>query len=225
MESADRKVEINGSAGKLLKVLCLQCKHDTTHQVLASADITEDLSDGQHQMDGWGSYQVIVCQGCETVSYRTSTAHSEDYDAGPDGLEYNQTITLYPSRTEGRMHIPDAHIIPASTKRIYDEIIKAMNNDQPVLTGIGIRALVETVCKDKKTKGKNLAEQIDDLVTIGALPRDGAVILHKIRTLGNKAAHEVKPHTPEQLGLALTVCEHLLQGVYILPKHASRTFK
>jgi hypothetical protein len=47
-----------------------------------------------------------------------------------------------------------------------------MNNDQPVLTGIGIRALVETVCKDRKTKGKNLAEQIDDLVTIGALPRE-----------------------------------------------------
>jgi hypothetical protein len=225
MESADRKVEINASAGKLLKVLCLICKHDTTHQVLASADITEDLSDAQHQMEGWGSYQVIVCQGCETVSYRTSTSHSEDFDPGPNGLDYNETITLYPSRTEGRMPIPDAHIIPASTKRIYDEIIKAMNNDQPVLAGIGIRALVETVCKDKKTKGKNLAEQIDDLVATGALPRDGAVILHKIRTLGNKAAHEVKPHMPEQLALALTVCEHLLQGVYILPKHASRTFK
>jgi hypothetical protein len=225
MGSARREVKVNGSAGNVLKVLCLVCKHETTHHVMASVDITEDFSEGPHQMDGWAAYQVIACQGCDTVSYRTSTAHSEDYDLGPDGIEYNERTTLFPSRIEGRMPLQDAHIIPPSTKIIYGEIIKAMNNDQPVLTGIGIRALVETVCKDKKASGKNLAEQIDDLVSIGALPKDGAVILHKIRTLGNRAAHEVKPHTTEQLGLALTVCEHLLQGVYILPKHSSRTFK
>src|SRR5665213_4287430 len=78
-----------------------------------------------------------------------------------------------------------------------------MNNDQPVLTGIGLRALVETICKDKKASGGNLVEKIGSLVSLGVLTADGATILHRIRTLGNDAAHEVKPHTAEQLGICL----------------------
>ena len=89
---------------------------------------------------------------------------------------------------------------------------------------MGIRALVETICKDKQAKGKDLFNKINDLVTIGVLTSDGATILHKIRTLGNDAAHEVKPHKFEQLSLAMDVCEHLLQGVYILPDHTKETF-
>jgi hypothetical protein len=68
-------------------------------------------------------------------------------------------------------------------------------------------------------------EQIDDLTKQGVLTTDGAAILHKLRTLGNTAAHEVKPHTQKQLGLALDVVEHLLMGVYVLPARASSTFK
>jgi hypothetical protein len=48
--------------------------------------------------------------------------------------------------------------------------------------------------------------------------------LHKIRTLGNAAAHEVKPHTEKQLRLAMDVIEHLLTDVYILPKRIDLEF-
>jgi hypothetical protein len=92
------------------------------------------------------------------------------------------------------------------------------------LAGIGIRAIVETVCKDKESSGRNLASKIDDLVTQGVLTRDGANILHKLRTLGNESAHEVTPHDNVQLGLALDVVDHLLTGVYILPHHARAKF-
>ncbi len=100
-----------------------------------------------------------------------------------------------------------------------------MNNEQSVLAGVGIRTLIEAVCKNKKTLGTDLFRQIDGLVSQGLLTAEGAKILHKIRSLGNAAAHEIKPHTPEQLGLALDVVEHLLQGVYVLPHHAKKKFK
>jgi hypothetical protein len=70
-----------------------------------------------------------------------------------------------------------------------------------------------------------LEAKIDSLVNLGVLTSEGAIILHKVRTLGNNAAHEVKPHTSEQLNLALDVAEHLLKGVYILPYFANQTFK
>ncbi|MRR37470.1 DUF4145 domain-containing protein, partial [bacterium] len=58
----------------------------------------------------------------------------------------------------------------------------------------------------------------------GLLTGDGAQILHRLRVLGNDAAHEVKPHTAEQLALAMDVVEHLLQGAYIFPGKARHTF-
>ena len=56
---------------------------------------------------------------------------------------------------------------------------------------------------------------------MGVLTKDGAEILHSLRILGNIAAHEVTPHSDDQLAVAMNVVEHLLNGVYILPKAAS----
>ncbi len=82
---------------------------------------------------------------------------------------------------------------------------------------MGIRAIVETVCKNKNANGKDLCEKINDLVIQGVLTKKDADILHKLRTLGNEAAHEVKPHNNATLALALDVIDHLIKGVYILP--------
>jgi Domain of unknown function (DUF4145) len=160
------------------------------------------------------------------MSFRISSTNSEDFDfVDAETAEYNESVVLFPSRSEGRSPIKDAHLLPTRIQRIYGETIKGMNNDQPVLTGIGLRALVETICKDEKASGGNLVEKIGSLVSLGVLTADGATILHRIRTLGNDAAHEVKPHTAEQLGIALDVCEHLLQGVYLLPRHARKKLR
>ena len=114
--------------------------------------------------------------------------------------------------------------MPTNLKRIYDETLNTLNSGQAVLSGIGIRAIVETVCKDKNTTSGNLFGKINELVTLGVLTQDGADILHKLRTLGNDAAHEVKPHTNTQLGLAFDVIDNLIKGVYILPHHAKSKF-
>jgi hypothetical protein len=132
--------------------------------------------------------------------------------------ECNESVALYPVRTNGRE--PLAHLLPMKVQRIYTESLRALNNEQPVLAGIGIRALVETICKDKAASGNNLEQRINALVMLGVLTPHGRDILHKIRTLGNQAAHEVKPHRPEQLELAIDVCEHILQGVYVYPHQA-----
>lgn len=218
--------EVNKTADTVLDVPCIECKRDTKHKVLASVDIEGQDWYGENSVEFWVHHQVIQCQGCETMSFRISSTNSEDFDfVDAETAEYNESVVLFPSRSEGRSPIKDAHLLPTRIQRIYGETIKGMNNDQPVLTGIGLRALVETICKDKKASGGNLVEKIGSLVSLGVLTADGATILHRIRTLGNDAAHEVKPHTAEQLGIALDVCEHLLQGVYLLPRHARKKLR
>ena len=215
--------EINKTAGRTEEVPCLKCKGSTKHQVLASVDLTGE--DTRYGVQYWAWNQIVECKGCESISFRTVTGDDNEVDQDEDGQSYYpESITLYPSRDFGHSELADAYLLPDTVGRIYSETIKALNNGLLVITGIAIRALVETICKDRNAPGGNLAQKIDGLVTLGVLPPDGATTLHKLRTLGNNAAHEVKPHKPEQLKLAIDVCEHLLKGVYLIPHYANQTF-
>lgn len=205
---------------------CGICKRYTKHLILSDISLNghDDSPDGYY---GWNDqYQIIQCQGCETVSFRKIHENSEDivmisqFDWGPD-----EQVNLYPNHEEGRLALADEYLLPNNLQRIYSETLKALNSELKVLTGIGIRAIIEIVCKDKSATGDNLFLKINNLVSQGVLTQDGANILHKLRSLGNAAAHEAKPHSGVELGLAFDVVDHLLQGVYILPHHSQQTFK
>jgi hypothetical protein len=115
----------------------------------------------------------------------------------------------------------DTHLLPMQLRQVYEETHAALSSNQPVLAGIGLRAIVETVCKDRKAKGGNLEKKIDDLVTQNVLTPSGAEILHSLRLMGNDAAHEVSPHDAKALAVAMDVLEHTLRGVYVIPAHAA----
>ena len=132
---------------------------------------------------------------------------------------------MYPPRDVGREPLPDAFALPNDLQRIYRETKKALNNDLPILCGVGIRAIVETVTKEKSAPGADLSKRIDGLVDMRVLTPDGATILHKLRVLGNNAAHEVKAHKSAELNVALDVVDHVLTAVYLLPERAKRILK
>jgi hypothetical protein len=112
--------------------------------------------------------------------------------------------------------------LPFIVMRIYQETHRAASEGNQILAGMGIRALIEAVCKEKSAPGDNLFQKIDGLVGLGVLTHDGADILHKLRLLGNEAAHEHKPPTDETIEAAIQIAEHLLQTVYVLPVVANR---
>ncbi len=220
------KIQTGKNKGDKLYVPCGVCKRANNHLIVAdvSLDGKEDWEDNFY---AWNNeYQIVQCLGCETITFRYTHKNSEDMQqTGPDDYESAVQVDLYPNPETGRLPIADVEIVPSDLQRIYEETLKTLNAGQRVLTGIGIRAIVETICKDKQAKGGDLSKKINDLVNQGVLTQDGATILHKLRTLGNEAAHEVKPHSNVQLGLAMDVIDHLLQGVYILPYHATKKFR
>jgi hypothetical protein len=220
-------LKFDTTAGSEIWVACKSCAGDTSHRVLKSVDESgSDPVGGGNTFDWRWSYQVIQCLGCKSITFREVSTNSEDYDHNDEGnIEYNETELLHPSRTEGREIIDDSEILPRDLVRIYSEVLGALNNRLPVLAGIGVRAIIETIARDKGASGRDLSQQIDGLVGLGLLTKEGATILHKLRVLGNVAAHEVKAHSVTELNLAMDVVEHLLLAVYILPFHANRTFK
>lgn len=215
----DGALELNKTQGSEHWLPCGNCHVNTCHKVLLSVDVNGDVLEIYYYND---HYQIVQCQGCKTISFRKAHTDSDDF-IEVDGETINPVREeIYPSRLAGRQKLNREDLLPHDVGRIYSETHAALCSKQPVLAGIGIRALIETVCKEKTAQGSNLEKKIDSLVSMGVLTPAGAEILHGLRILGNEAAHEVKPHSEQTLGTAMEVVEHLLKGVYILPAVAKR---
>lgn len=220
------KIELNKNQGDKMTCFCRDCHRETKHEIITEVSKSGTIETGDDSVDWVEEHQIIKCLGCETFSFRTTEGTDQDYvQISATQYEYQPTVNVYPNPREGRQPLADKGLLPDKIQRIYEETLQSLNDTQPVLCGIGTRAIIETVCKNKSATGKDLYVKINSLVGLGVLTQDGADILHKLRTLGNDAAHEVKPHSLQELGLAFDVVDHLLLGVYILPEHAKRTFK
>lgn len=223
----DISINFDETKGSEIKTLCDKCDKKTYHVILKSVDEhgKEEYTDWSLNWDS--HHQIIQCRGCKTVSFRKAHSNSEEMEQVWENewapMVYEQ---LFPPRLEGRKGLSKNVLrIPKNVRLIYKETNRALVSDLPVLTGIGIRAIVETVCKDQKAEGDNLLKKIDSLVNKKLLTPAGAEILHNLRVLGNKSAHEVKPHNAEQLSVGMDVIDHLLMDVYILPFKVKKVFK
>lgn len=198
---------------KLPKIHCINCNNATNHDALASKDFSREIHEGGIQW--WDTYQIIQCLGCEEISFRRTFLCTEDIDPYTGQLE--TTEYLYPNPAKSRQPIENYEKLPAKTRIIYREVLKALSHGAPVLSAIGLRAVIESVFLDQNTKSKNLAEGIDELADMGHISKAQAQFLHKHRFMGNVAAHEIVAPKPEHLVAAIDIAETLLKTIYVLP--------
>lgn len=201
------------TVGKKDRLSCRRCDHPTWHVVIASADeysYPEDESEAL--ISGYEThYQIVQCLGCDEVSF--CKRHWEQADQW-------EWVDVFPPRLAGRKPLRRIKLLPSQVGHIYRETHAALVSEQPILAAVGLRALVEAVCKEKKAGGVTLRDRIDDLVAKGILTSAGAAILHRTRFLGNRAAHEATPASKQVLSAAMDVVEHLLESVYLLERLA-----
>ncbi len=217
-------VKIGDAKGKEVWTACGSCGKETAHKVLAKIDEHDQSADGS--IDVWIDYNIVQCQGCKTVSFCQQSACSEDVEFDYEGKpEFVVTQKLYPGRVAGRPLLEEVYDLPHGVAKIYKQTHEALCSKLSVLAGIGLRIIVEAVCSERNATGEDLKEKIDDLVNQGLVTKDGADILHSIRLLGNKAAHETQANTEDELYAAFEVVEHVLKAVYIIPKKAQKLKK
>ena len=217
-----RKFTKSKTENTKLSVRCNSCKRDTYHTVIRAVEYNSTFdAEPEHVKENglWlkGTAQIIACDGCKAISFRDEYFFSEE--PGP-----NENI--YPPREMktdlDELYLRDeVYTIPPIVGTIYKETLLAVERENLTLAGIGIRAIIESVCNEKKAKGKTLNNKIDELVAISLLTKKGAEILHGIRLLGNEAAHKMKAPSREQIIASMKVIDHLLLGVYIVPYEAS----
>ncbi len=227
------KLETSAEPKDAGSIYCYDCKRKTKHDVLASVYEESETENGDAISGGtpvswemWNhtNYEIIRCRGCEQIVFRTRNRFSENteittIDDGYGGHDYVdlpvEMTHTYP-RTVGGISFLDSRFLPDKLKTIYNETCSTIAYDNRILAGIGLRAILETICKDKGASGGDLKKKIDNLVTKGFLSAKSAETMHKIRFLGNNAAHEVQPETADNISLALEIIENLLRETYIL---------
>lgn len=230
------KIEFNKSEGKIVKVFCSICKNSNRHKVLTSVDTS---GKEQWEDDNWfywtNIFQVIECQGCGQISFRNESSNSEDYFEDGPGF----TELIYPKRTKDTWNTKDFFNIPYILRNIYRETIDCFNNGNFILSGAGVRALVEGLCKENEiidgvveitsTDGKlvkkrldNIQGKINGLFEQGKLTKENSEILHELRFLGNSSIHELKTPSKEELSLAIEIIENVFDTLYEIPDKAMR---
>jgi hypothetical protein len=214
------KLEYDKTQGQTSQLPCAACNAQTYHLVAKSVDIEMGLL----SVNSYEHFQIIQCQGCRSFSF-CKVSKITDFE-GAKGLRptLKTRRDLYPPRVPGHKLIAES-FLPESVSQVYAETYKALCNEQPVLAGIGVRALIEAVCQERNATGKTLEQKIDGLVNLNLLTSDSAKFLHNLRVIGNQAAHKVKPHSEEKLSAAMKIIEHLLEAVYVIPKYGNKLSK
>lgn len=196
-----------------MKLFCYRCGKYTNHTVLAEKAIR---SNPEYE-DDWGEDHYFgQCAGCDAITYAISSWHESDWN--PHTGEMDSSWKTYPRADTARQSMADDHHLPGKISSIYQEVIGAMNAQLPVLAAIGLRALIEAICRERNISGGNLEKLIDGLATSGVLSTAQASILHGHRFLGNIAAHEVVSPKPRELVAALEIAETVLRTIYVLPE-------
>lgn len=215
-----------------LKILCSYCKTNTKHIVMTSINERATEYWDEYQDIVWiTDYEIIQCLGCETISFRSHEINSENEDQ--EGRLIT-TILIYPKRSKYLLVKKNYLNLPINLERIYSETIDCFNRGNYILSGAGVRGLVEGLCLENGiTEGnvenikkdgsigikikKDLQGKINGLHESGKLTAQGADILHEHRFLGNEAVHELTSPSKEDLSLAIEIVENVFETLYEIP--------
>jgi hypothetical protein len=198
--------------------MCSSCVNGTNHRVLfqtqQESEKIDPFSKDKKPKNSKQEYCVVQCLGCETISFlRITKFEGKDpwHENFPDDDDdYDSAL--------GSLSYEDMRELPKVIQRLYEEVEEALDSQSLVLTGMGLRALVEAVCKDQNIKGTNLKEKISALHSQGLISKVEEPILDKLRQIGNDSAHEIQSLPINKLEYAFGIINHILRSIYVLPR-------
>jgi len=208
------------SKPEIILVKCTRCGgQERNHQVVYDHQEHESSPDGDIQV--WTHYKIVKCMGCNAIRFRESYFCTEDIDPETGNPE-ECGVRIYQEEGDSKYQATIHEQIPEDIKKIYIETIKCFNAGANTLSGGGLRATVEAICKDQRASGDSLKKQIDALVQKGVLAKAQADLLHEERYIGNDALHEMKTPADQDIIDGLAIVEGLMKTIYVLPIHAAR---
>lgn len=161
---------------------------------------------------------IWSCAGCDQETFEWQY-QSEDVN----GEWHEAEQEYYPERSQGSIGRAQKHFHALNPKlrNLYAEVIACFNHGSMLLCSVGLRSLLEGICKDKGLTDGNLEHKIEGLIKF--LPSVNLIqALHNFRFAGNAAAHDLDPLSREDAEMAIGIVEDLLNFLYDLDYKASQ---
>lgn len=230
------------------RVYCRKCKNRNHHGIIMSHKEKSEYPYDDFQWEQ--EYFIVQCLGCDTIAFVSEYGDESMIDLDPHGDNRHFTdVTVYPEepRAEKKskyepLKPQDFNESPESIQIMYSQIVSAFNMESYLLSAVGLRMLVEGICKDlgiqdgyvldengikkfkkdttEEARRTNLEGKINGLVEKTVVVQSQANILHKIRELGNSSAHELKEPTRRTLKLAIDILEKIIEQIYELDNYS-----
>ena len=215
-----------------MKIFCLNCKRETNHSLISEkvehyiypfeSDVENEIDyGGIPPLEEYRKYQIIKCDGCDVYSFRDfseipniMTLHKGKYD--PNGVQTDENI--YPLRKIKYRDIKTYRILPKKIETIYRESIDAFNNGIYILCAVGLRAIIEGICKDKNIQVKSLPQKIKKMTENGFISSTLSTTLIEQKILGDTAIHQLERPLEYELDIYIDIIEHLINDVYEINK-------
>ncbi|WP_366162646.1 DUF4145 domain-containing protein [Bacillus infantis] len=129
---------------------------------------------------------------------------------------------------------------PENISSLYNQIIESFNNRHMILAISGLRTLLEGICShlgikkgfiydDKRNKilnkegqpvrSKNLGARINELVDQGHIIFAQALVLHKVKDIGNNAIHDIEVPKLGTIKDIISIVEDVMNSIFELKNH------
>lgn len=213
-----------------MKLFCNTCRQSTNHKVVRSYCDTYRREDNPEMPVDYaeGTWEIIQCVGCETVSFRELWLTSEHWVTNEDPTEYR-----YPEADKDRLDVKSFRQAPDNIYRIYKESIQSFNIGNYILCAAGLRTVIEGICEEEIAKNGQMSskklgtlqKKINGLHETKILSERHAEILHALRFIGNEAVHQLTAPPEDDLKAAIEIVEHTLENLYVLPQGRYRSPK
>ncbi len=205
---------------EITKDYCPRCQLLTNHKCLFEKGIHSSHDDDFH----WSEYfDIIQCLGCENIQFRTRNSNEDMFHHDPytGEQEYYEDVKYYPLNLMNHNILKNSYYLPNKIRVVYIETIEALKNNCYLLSGVGLRAVIEAVCIEQSITGRNLEVKINNLVKNKLITEKDANRLHSIRFLGNDSVHEMDVPNEAKLRAAIEIVEHMLKNLYLIDIEAS----
>ena len=200
---------------------CNHCKTSTEHRTVVEATVVDEDCDGEVFVIS--TYRIVECAGCHYVSFMDYSLFSEDEEFWKKTKSSKQEVYIYPILEEGALTESQLSqlqfVLPSDVKAIYEETLAAIKNKLFIIAGIGLRAILDTVCREQHIGAEkdSLAKRLKSMCEKHLISEEEQAVLLKTKDIGNSSAHEGKSLNAYEVESVLIVVEYLLKKIYLLP--------
>ena len=174
------------------------------------------------------SIEHQVCPECRRViAWLIVTKYNTRAD-GKSLVSISKDETLIIPKASGRKPVPST--VPAQYASDYNEACLVLSDSPKASAALGRRCLQSIIHDVAKLKRANLFDEIEALISSGALPSFLNEQLHAVRVVGNFAAHPMKSTNsgelidvePGEAEWTLDVLETLFDFYFVQPEAAKQ---